>query len=80
MNLCRACNQDFSSVKNFDRHRVGKHEYLFSADHLDGRRCLDIEEMTNLGWTFNERKQWHDPIETSSTRLWATSKRIEGSP
>jgi hypothetical protein len=29
----------------FDAHRVGKHEYLFDSEHLDGRRCLGASEM-----------------------------------
>jgi len=27
---CRACDQDFGSVKAFDMHRVGTHEYSYS--------------------------------------------------
>src|SRR5437867_2077897 len=45
MNLCRSCNQDFVSMTLFDQHRVGKHDYLWSPDQEDGRRCLDEEEM-----------------------------------
>jgi hypothetical protein len=45
VNLCRSCGHDFSSIEMFDAHRVGKHEYLFDSEHLDGRRCLDASEM-----------------------------------
>ena len=53
MNLCRACGQDFSSVRTFDDHRVGKHAYLWSPAREDGRRCLDPAEMRGLGLTLN---------------------------
>lgn len=57
MNLCRSCGEDFSAVKYFDEHRVGAHEYTFASDRLDGRRCLDTEELKALGWTLNKRGQ-----------------------
>lgn len=60
MNLCRACNEDFSTVRAFDGHRVGRHEYRFDADHLDGRRCLDTEELTELGWKKSAKGRWQD--------------------
>ena len=44
-NLCRSCGIDFGSVRAFDTHRVGKHAYLYDADHPDGRRCLSLDEM-----------------------------------
>ena len=40
MNLCRACNQDFASVRTFDDHRVGKHAYLWSPDRKTGAVVL----------------------------------------
>jgi hypothetical protein len=38
---CRACDQTFSSVGTFDRHRTGKH----GVD----RRCMTVEEMETDG-------------------------------
>lgn len=68
MNLCRACGHDFSSIRLFDAHRVGRHAHLFDADHLDGRRCLDTDEMETMGWGQNERGRWGDPVESLRTR------------
>jgi hypothetical protein len=54
MNLCTVCGLDFGSVKAFDRHRVGVHDYLFSEGvrmdppRFDGRRCLSESEMESL--------------------------------
>jgi hypothetical protein len=50
---CRACDQDFGSVKAFDMHRVGTHEYSYSEGlqmtppREDGRRCLSEREIAN---------------------------------
>jgi hypothetical protein len=30
LNECGACGHDFTSVELFDRHRVGKHAYMYS--------------------------------------------------
>jgi hypothetical protein len=69
LNLWRACGQDFSGVKTFDRHRVGKHEYLWSRAREDGRRCLDPVEMRALGWKLNEWGRWSDPSQHPGERL-----------
>jgi hypothetical protein len=51
----------------FDRHRTGQHEYTFAEGlemdppREDGRRCLDAEEMTALGWVLDKRGRWSDP-------------------
>jgi hypothetical protein len=69
MNLCRSCDQDFGSVRLFDRHRVGKHVYTYSEGAKmdpprdDGRRCLSVQEMRTLGWTPNKYDRWVDPAE-----------------
>jgi hypothetical protein len=65
MNYCRACNQDFSSLEIFDRHRVGSHEHNWSLEHPDGRRCLSAGEMQDLGWRLNELGRWLDPIRSA---------------
>ena len=59
MNLCRSCREDFGSVAAFDAHRVGKHAYLYSAEHPDGRRCLSIEEIERDPYfVSNDRGRW----------------------
>jgi hypothetical protein len=74
MNLCRACKQDFNSVVLFDRHRVGKHAYTYSEGiamdpmREDGRRCLSVGEMAELGWRTNDRGRWIDPAEVARAR------------
>ncbi len=84
-NLCRSCDQDFSSVEAFDRHRVGTHSYTYSEGlkmppledgslREDGRRCLSIAEMEDLGWRKNERGLWFDPARASrAARAFAPS-------
>ena len=68
MNLCRSCRSDFTSVRLFDAHRVGKHEYDWSLDQPDGRRCLDSDEMAALGWEVDSRGRWSDPVRAAATR------------
>lgn len=74
MNLCRRCNQDFASVRLFDAHRVGVHAYTFSEGMdldppvEDGRRCLDIPEMQEKGWTQDDQGQWCDLVRAAATR------------
>ena len=70
MNLCRACGQDFASLSAFDDHRVGKHAYLQSEAHLDGRRCLPPEELHSLGMRRDSRGRWRLPIR--GTRPWTS--------
>jgi hypothetical protein len=66
VNLCTSCNQDFSSVAAFDRHRIGKHEYTcaeglkMEAPCEDGRRCMTAEEITAAGMELNPRGRWYD--------------------
>lgn len=51
MNLCTLCKLDFGSVKAFDLHKTGTHEYTFAEGlymeppREDGRRCLDEDEI-----------------------------------
>lgn len=52
-NLCRSCGIDFGSVKAFDKHRVGKHEYLYDEVHPDGRRCMSADEMRDAHFVSN---------------------------
>lgn len=73
-NFCRGCGEDFTSIKQFDRHRVGVHAYTSSEGLAmdppveDGRRCLDADQMRELGWTTNEDGYWFDPAEVERTR------------
>ena len=74
MNLCRSCDQDFSSVRLFDAHRVGAYAPGdYSGDLEDwtpelGRRCLSIEEMQERGWEPNDCGAWQDPIRVEQAR------------
>ena len=78
-NFCRSCRQDFSSVKGFDRHRVGTHEYDWDLDHEDGRRCLDIEEIVLLGFKRDKHGRWYDPAQSPAARLRPRQKLTEAS-
>jgi hypothetical protein len=61
VNVCRSCGQDFCSVEAFDAHRVGRHEYPWSIDRPDGRRCLSAVEITDAGWEQNQYGRWVHP-------------------
>jgi hypothetical protein len=67
MNLCRSCEQDFSSVRLFDAHRIGKHDYL-ATERTGGRRCLSREEMLGRGWAGDARGRWQDPARVQAVR------------
>jgi hypothetical protein len=75
LNQCGACREDFTSVKLFDRHRVGVHAYTYSEGvrmdpiREDGRRCLDAQEMRQKGWEQNEQGRWFDPASVSRARV-----------
>ena len=64
MNLCRACGEDFGSVKAFDAHRVGVHAYTYTEGlsrdppRTDGRRCLSIDEMEAAQFVRNACGRW----------------------
>jgi hypothetical protein len=58
MNVCSACGQDFGSVLAFDSHRIGKHAYVYSPEHPDGRRCLTVKEMRQKNFKLNSRGAW----------------------
>ena len=55
LNYCRSCGRDFAGVAYFDRHRTGTHEYTFNEGlafappRIDGRGCMDEEEMSEVG-------------------------------
>ena len=53
--LCRACGLTFSTVSNFDRHRIGK--YAIAAPH-HGRRCLTADELREKGWRVKPSGGW----------------------
>jgi hypothetical protein len=74
MNLCRSCNKDFGSLSAFDAHWVGKHEYRWSPEHEDGRRCLDEEELTELGWHRDSHGRFRQPI-SDEARITLASLR-----
>lgn len=61
MNYCRSCNRDFGSLTAFDAHRVGKHEYDYSEERPDGRRCLDADELST-GWHQDKNERWRKDI------------------
>ena len=64
VNLCCACDTDFASVSAFDKHRIGKHAYTYSEGLKfdppveDGRRCMDVDEMTAAGMELDARGRW----------------------
>ena len=75
MNLCRTCRTDFASVAAFDRHRTGRHEYRFSFERLDGRRCMSDDEMLTAGMELDPRGRWTIPQDAVRT-----GRRVHGAP
>lgn len=69
VNYCTACDEDFGSVSAFDAHRVGGHEFSFSSEHPNGRRCLSIEELHQRAWSRDGRGRWRRP---SDGAPWAS--------
>jgi hypothetical protein len=81
-NLCTICGLDFGGIRAFDLHRIGKHEYLHSTDHPDGRRCLTEAEMLERGMYVNANGRWSQPGRSFAERLEAPSEaeeRVSGS-
>ena len=64
MNVCGPCGLDFSSVRAFDAHRVGKHAFTYieglrmNPPREDGRRCLRVDELHAAGFAQNTRGRW----------------------
>jgi len=71
--FCRSCGEDFNGDRYFDLHRVGAHEYEWSPEHEDGRRCLDESELRARGLRRNAEGRWHDP--ESAERLRGAHRR-----
>jgi hypothetical protein len=58
MTRCSACGAEFGGTTAFDLHRVGSHQYEWSSDRPDGRRCLSADEMLERGLHINKRGTW----------------------
>jgi hypothetical protein len=58
VNFCTSCGKDFGGVVAFDEHRVGRHQYDYSPNHPDGRRCLSTHEMVKKQFRLNTRGAW----------------------
>lgn len=56
---CPSCGLLFSSVREFDRHRVG--DYAKPGQSQGNRRCLTVEELEARGWQTNARGFWSQP-------------------
>ena len=63
---CAGCGEHFSSLRSFDRHRIG--------DHGLSRRCLTVAELHAQGWPQGARGLWlesrrkHAPADISACR------------
>ena len=75
MTECATCGLAFSGTSAFDAHRTGKHAYTFAQGLAfepaveDGRRCLDTEEMVEVGMELDPRGRW---------RVIASDKQLAG--
>jgi len=79
MNLCRACGSDFASVTAFDKHRVGVHAYLWSPELEDGRRCLEVDELPDVGMELDPRGRWRMAL-TEERQQVLNTLREQNSP
>jgi hypothetical protein len=76
VNLCRACGEDFGSLSGFDTHRIGRHEHMLAEGFAmnppreDGRRCLDAEELEQLGWHQDVHGRWRMPRLEAEMPFW----------
>ena len=76
MNLCTTCDTDFASVNAFDKHRIGKHAYLYAEGvamtppRYDGRHCLDADEMVDAGIEIDGRGRWRIAADAASIARW----------
>lgn len=64
MNVCGSCGKDFSSLRAFDSHRVGRHGYTVGEGLrrvpavFDGRRCLASHELLDGGFAQEPSGRW----------------------
>jgi hypothetical protein len=73
LNYCTTCGNDFTSIAYFDLHRIGKHEYDFSVDKPDGRRCMTEEEMLEAGLTkvqIGDSSRYDKRLESGFSLWW----------
>jgi hypothetical protein len=74
MNLCCGCTSDFASVLLWTNTGSAKHRYRFTEGlELDapveaGRRCMDVDEMTEAGMELDQPGRW---------AIMADRKRLE---
>ena len=61
LNICPVCGLDFGGERAFEMHKTGKHDYLHSDEHPDGRRCLNEQEMLERGMYRNAKGRWSQP-------------------
>jgi hypothetical protein len=67
-NLCTGCYEDFSSLKGFDVHRVGKSRPRPSTPARSrtgrekGRPCLTTEGLEELGLSLDGNGRWQLPV------------------
>ena len=63
-NGCRSCGRDFTSIENFDLHRIGVHSYTYGeglkmpGHPEDGRRCMFEDELADAGMSLDASGRW----------------------
>lgn len=81
MKTCSDCGLGFSSVRAFERHRVGKLQYThseglaMSPPRDDGRRCRPKDDLGAAGFVQNARGEWAVAKEVERAR-----ERFPGPP
>lgn len=58
-NQCPACGEYFNRTSGFNKHRIGKFD--LPKEHIDGRRCMTIDEMVAKGMRVNSDGFWTLP-------------------
>jgi hypothetical protein len=77
MNLCPVCGEDFGGVQAYDAHRRGSHDYCWSPERPDGRRCLTPSELQERGFWRNSRGRWSLPGSASLSKEYRKPKVTE---
>jgi len=62
---CGVCGLYFAGTSAFDAHRVGVHAFTWreglalDPPRMDGRRCLELDELATAGLALAARGRWH---------------------
>jgi hypothetical protein len=79
---CASCGDPFSSVREFDRHRIGA--FAEPGEWAHKRRCMTPSEMEALGWRCNVRgfrmqpRPQRAPAGVEGSRMTLPAREVAG--